>query len=367
MSDTPSSDTPSVDAPVSGAMPEPRGGVMGVYDRQAERIAAFFIEGLKNGTNRFVQPWKPDGLRHEAYNPTTGKAYKGGNQIALMFAEWDLQAEGKLPEGNTDHRWLTYKQAAAIGAQVKKGEQGRMLVAWKEVEDKRAQAEGTLEGEEAKKRMIAQAFFVFHASQIDGMPELTIPPPQPLEARLAVAQRLLDESGARIEHGGNGAYYQPSTDHIQMPHRSQFTSQDAYYAVALHELGHWTGHETRLNRPFSFDRNDPEYAREELRAEMASYALSQRVGVEYDPGQHQAYVNGWIKLLEKDPREILRAANDVEKIMTHLRVPELTVEPLPIQPKEKERREALERPNEEARRVGRRAPRERAATAELSR
>lgn len=354
------------DAPVSTETPSPPTPAASgsVYDRQAERIAQFFIDGLKNGTSRFVKPWKPDGSRHECYNPTTGKAYRGGNQLALMLAEWDMQAQGKM-EDPSDHRWLTYKQAAAIGAQVKKGEQGRMLVAWKEVEDKRAQAEGTLEGEDAKKRMIAQAFFVFHASQIDGMPALELPPPRGLEARLTLAQKVLDDSGARILHGGNEAYYMPAGDRIQLPHPTQFISDDAYYAVALHELGHWTGHESRLNRPFSFDRNDPEYAREELRAEMASYAISQRLGVEYDPGQHQAYVNGWIRLLEKDPKEILRAANDVEKIMTHLRVPELAVEPLPIKPKE--RSEAPERAEGEARRVARRAPRERAATAELGR
>ena len=317
----------------------------GVYDRQAEKLAKFFIEGLENGTSRWVKPWEPSSVPSECFNPSTGKAYRGGNQLALLCAEEELLQQGVITDAN-DHRWLTYKQASAVGAQVKKGQKGTMLITWKELDAPKDEA--TVEGEEARKKMMCQAFFVFHASQIDGLPPLEPSVPKPLEERLQEAQNLLDQSGAKFIHGGNEAYYMPSADIIKMPKMEQFKSPDLYFTTALHELGHWTGHESRLNRNFSFDRSNPDYAREELRAEMTSYAVSQRLGLAYDPSNHQAYVNSWIKLLKEDPREILRASNDVEKILTQLRVPELVVEPLPQveRKQEKAKETAKERPQQ---------------------
>ena len=102
---------------------------------------------------------------------------------------------------------------------------------------------------------------------------------------------------------------------ITLPERDQFASADGYYATALHEVGHATGHPSRLNRqdlghPFGSEA----YAREELRAEIASLMLGEQLGIGHDPGQHSAYVASWIRALENDPREIFRAAADAEKI-----------------------------------------------------
>lgn len=107
----------------------------------------------------------------------------------------------------------------------------------------------------------------------------------------------------RISHGGNRAYYMPGLDYIQLPNREQFASADKYYATALHELGHWTGHETRLNRDgitggHAFGSEG--YAKEELRAEISSLVVGQELGVGHDPEQHAAYVANWISILQND-------------------------------------------------------------------
>ncbi|MBS1732152.1 MAG: hypothetical protein JST02_02550, partial [Bacteroidetes bacterium] len=122
-------------------------------------------------------------------------------------------------------------------------------------------------------------------------------------------------SHAVIHHGeADRAFYRPSTDSIHLPHKHQFPTPDRYYATALHELGHWTGHELRLNRDLAHPFGSHGYAKEELRAEIASMLLSGELGIGHDPGQHVAYVSSWIKALQEDPTEIFRAAADAEKI-----------------------------------------------------
>src|SRR5690606_4513206 len=160
---------------------------------------------------------------------------------------------------------------------------------------------------------------VFNAQQIDGLPPLEAKPVGPEPERHARAEAILSNSGAKIAHvEGDRAFYRPSTDSITLPARHQFGSADAYYATALHELGHWTGHESRLNRDLSHPFGSEGYAREELRAEIASLMLGERLEIGHDPGQHAAYVASWIKVLEDDPREIFRAAADAEKINSYV-------------------------------------------------
>ncbi|WP_439847610.1 ArdC family protein, partial [Neisseria gonorrhoeae] len=154
---------------------------------------------------------------------------------------------------------------------------------------------------------------VFNGEQIDGLPPLKLRPLSwnPDER----AENILKNSGAVIDHRhGDRAFYSPSRDSITLPLREQFESPGAYYETALHELGHWTGHADRLNRDLSHPFGSEGYAREELRAEIASLMLSQELGVSFNPGQHASYVASWIMVLQDDPMEIMRAASDAEKI-----------------------------------------------------
>ena len=100
--------------------------------------------------------------------------------------------------------------------------------------------------------------------------------------------------------------------------KEQFPSAENYYSTLLHEVGHWTGHATRLNRDLSDPFGSIGYAREELRAEIASMIIGSELGIGYDPDQHAAYAASWIQILENQPLEIFRAAADGEKIHTYL-------------------------------------------------
>lgn len=282
-----------------------------------EKVAEKLIEKLKEGTAPWQKPWAagdPGALL--PINPTTGKRYRGINAILLMS------------QGFSDQRWMTYKQAAAAEAQVRKGETGTPIQYWKFTEEQtRHDASGApvldAKGEPVKdtvKLERPRVFFatVFNADQIDGLPAL-----QPRKEKdwntLDRAEQILRSSGAVIRHGEqNRAFYRPATDSIHLPDKGQFPTADNYYATALHELGHWTGHESRLHRDLVHPFGSEEYAKEELRAEIASMILGDELGIGHDPGQHAAYVASWIKTLEEDSMEIFRAAADAEKIQDYI-------------------------------------------------
>ncbi len=277
-----------------------------------EQVAENLIEQLKKGVAPWQKPWEPgDLLAVLPVNPTTGKRYRGINSLNLMSRAY------------TDPRWLTYKQAIGMGAQVRKGEKSTLVQYWKftdehiKTDDNNnpvLNSEGNPIREQVKLER-PRVFYaaVFNAEQVDNLPELSIKTPDwdPLER----AEHILQASNAVIRHGeADRAFYRPSTDSIHLPHKHQFPTHDRYYATALHELGHWTGHELRLNRDLSHPFGSEGYGREELRAEIASMLLSGELGIGHDPGQHVAYVNSWIKALQEDPTEIFRAAADAEKI-----------------------------------------------------
>lgn len=121
-------------------------------------------------------------------------------------------------------------------------------------------------------------------------------------------------------NGGDRAYYRPDVDQIFMPSKAAFDSQDGFYATALHELGHSTGHKDRLGRDLSGRFGSESYAIEELRAEIFSFMCGERLGIGHDPGQHTAYIKSWIKALKNGPKEILRACTGAEKICNFLKI-----------------------------------------------
>ncbi|WP_322075499.1 zincin-like metallopeptidase domain-containing protein [Burkholderia cenocepacia] len=281
-----------------------------------ETVAEGLIEQLKSGTAPWQRPWEPgEPGSHLPMNPTTGKRYKGINAIHLMG------------QGRTDSRWLTYKQAAAAGAQVRRGEKGTAVQYWKFTEQQAKTDENGRPVLDAKGQQVMEevklerprVFFatVFNAEQIDGLPPIQRKE-QTWDA-IERAERILQASGAVIHHGENNrAFYRPSTDSIHLPDKGQFPSADNYYATALHELGHWTGHADRLARDLAHPFGSEGYAKEELRAEISSMILGDELGIGHDPGQHAAYVGSWIKALQEDPLEIFRAAAEAEKIQEYV-------------------------------------------------
>jgi len=279
-----------------------------------EQLAEKIIDQLQAGTAPWQRPWDAPPIS-QPYNESTGKPYRGSNVLNLMLA------------GYTDPRWLTFNQAKERGYRVNKGEKGSLIQTFRFHDEKQLRDgegkpvrddKGNPVIEQTKlNKPIIRTFVVFNAQQMTGLP--------PLERTThtwdAVEQveKLLAASGAQIEHQqGNRAYYSPGQDHIVLPLKDQFPDPERYYSTALHELGHWTGHESRLNRPFVNAFGSPEYAREELRAEISSLLVGQRLGISHDPGQHMAYVADWVQVLKEDPMEIVRACQDAEKINNYL-------------------------------------------------
>jgi antirestriction protein ArdC/phage/plasmid primase-like uncharacterized protein len=277
-----------------------------------EQVAEKLIEQLKAGTAPWQKPWAPaQPGSFLPVNPTTGKRYKGINAVHL------------ISQGHTDPRWMTYRQAEVEGYQVRRGEKGTPIQYWKFSEerdklDEQGRPIFDPQGKPAKveirlERPRVFSATVFNAAQIDGIPAMERKPVSwdPVDR----AENILQSSGAAINHsGGNRAFYRLATDSIHLPDKGQFPGADRYYATALHELGHWTGHPSRLDRDLGHPFGSEGYAKEELRAEIASMILGDELGLGHDPGQHAAYVASWIKTLQDDPLEVFRAAAAAEKI-----------------------------------------------------
>ena len=281
-----------------------------------ELVASQLIESLKHGTAPWLKPWEPGiGNAQIPFNPVTGKRYRGINALYLMLNQTE------------DNRWLTYKQAQSIGAQVRKDEKGTTVQYWKFSEEKiKTDDAGKPALDEQGHPLKIQVHLerpkvfyarVFHTSQIDNMPELV---QKDLDWSLVErAEKLLLNSGATIFHSeADRAFYRLSTDSIHLPPKVQFKSPAHYYATALHELGHWSGHPSRLARDLGHPFGSEAYAKEELRAEIASMLLGAELGIGHDPSQHTAYIKSWVRALEDDPLEIFRASADAEKIVNHI-------------------------------------------------
>jgi len=276
-------------------------------DYRAE-VTADIIKMLEEGTAPWQKPWEAGELGRSPYNPTTNKSYRGGNVLGLMIAG--------MRKGYTDPRWCTYKQADDNGWQVRKGEKATAIEFWEIGRGK--EDDGESAADKPRARMIHRVYSVFNAQQIDRIPPLVAEPRKPFEAIQAGA-RMLSNSGADIRHGGAKAYYSPGTDHVQMPPRECFDDEPHYYSTALHELAHWTGAKHRLNRQTDNQSfGSPEYAKEEIRADLSSLFLSAELGIPYDPKDQASYIQSWIKVLKNDKNEVFRAAADASKACDYL-------------------------------------------------
>lgn len=305
-------------------------------DQHTAALADFFIKGLESGKGPIRKRWDAGTIPGYCHNFVTGQPYHGGNQWSLL---WALEQLAERGVDTSDTRFGTYKQALSVGAQVRKGEKSFVGVKYVEVKPgkKVDKTEIVIEPEEpGRPRLVAMPFFVFHASQMDGLPPMKKLEPRDLDERIREAQKIVDNLGVPIDHGGDRAYYSPSRDQIQMPERLAFGSDGDYMSVLIHECAHATGHPSRLNRKFGERFGDPGYALEELRAEMASFDLCRRTGVPFNPDDHVQYVNHWIEALRNDPKEIMRAAQDVEKILAFMKAPEIIYEKIPVIEKSQE-------------------------------
>lgn len=284
----------------------------------AENIANELIKHLEAGTAPWQRPWTPEKGMDLPYNHATGNPYSGTNTLSLMM------------QMRIDPRWMTYKQAQSIDAQVKKGERGTPLIrlithAEYTKRDENKQPVLDDKGNPVKvyaklEQPIIKSFTVFNGEQIEGIPPLEIKPAQYNWEPAEKAEQILAASEARIDfYATNQPAYSPSSDIITMPEKRQFPNQEAYYATVLHELGHWTGHSSRMDRDLGDEFGSVGYAKEELRAEITSMMLSRELGLPHDTNQHAAYVKHWVQVLKDDPMEIIHASKDAQNIMEYVR------------------------------------------------
>ena len=278
---------------------------MNIYETVTENI----INAIEQGAGEFRMPWHRASTANDLpSNASTGVNYRGSNILTLWAAG--------MGRGFVSNKWATYKQWAALGAQVQKGEKGTAAIFYSmtEFEDSKTG--------ETKTAPFARAFYVFNADQVSGYTAEQTEPLLDKTQRIARADEVIAATGAQIEHGGSRAYYRPSTDTIQMPERAAFIGTDTsdptecYYSTLVHELTHWTGHVSRLDRGFSNARRfgDEAYAAEELVAEMGAAFLCAQLGITNEPRpDHAKYLTSWLKVLKADSRAIVRAASDAQK------------------------------------------------------
>jgi putative DNA primase/helicase len=294
----------------------------------ADQVAASIIAQVRRGTAPWQKPWTP-AQRFMPYNPTTGNDYRGMNAVWLM-------SRAEL-HGYVDARWMTSRQAENQNAQVREGEKGTAIQFWKwrgvePVRNSDGKPVLDEDGEQVRRVVLYEqprlwSVVVFNATQIDGLPP-TLPPPALAEwERHEGAGTILAHSDAAIRHvSDDRTFYRLAEDAITLPGRGRFPSEDSYFAAALHALGRWTGHPSRLNRDLTHPFGSEGDAREELRAGIASLMLGEQLGIGHHPGHHVAYVGSWIRVLERDPREIFRAAAAAERIAVCIRAFEIEPE-----------------------------------------
>lgn len=287
------------------------------------QITKIFLEALKNGAPPWRKPWSQSSPAPGfPVNAATERRYSGIN-ITILWA-------AAIARGFEQDRWLTFNQVSNAGGRVKKGEKGTTAVLFKNINIER---KTTIDEDEEERALhcerhykIARAFTLFNVEQCTGLPKKTVAGLYPRckqkqnwESHHS-ADYLVRLCGAKIRHTGSIATYLPESDIICMPPKGAFESTAGYYSTLMHELTHWTGHKSRLNRlgiieshPF----NSVSYAFEELVAEIGSAFLCADHRI-FGELRHESYVLSWIKILENDPKAIFSSSAQAWKARNYL-------------------------------------------------
>jgi antirestriction protein ArdC len=283
-----------------------------------EEITARIIADLEGGTFPWAQPWGAGpasaalGLPR---NAATGKSYSGINVLILWGRLFD--------QGFASQNWLTFRQALSLGGSVRRGEHGVSVCYADKFIPKRDQTSGAGGGEPPSQEKQAsedeavpflRRYTVFNVAQCDNLPDhcLTLAPALPEREIVPQAEALASATLADIRIGGAHAFYRPSEDAVHIPPQPAFFDQINYYRTLFHELGHWTGHSSRLNRDFTGPFGSKPYAREELVAEITAAFVCASLSIQ-PTVRHADYIGLWLEVLRGDNRAIFRAASQASK------------------------------------------------------
>ena len=273
-----------------------------------QRITDQVIAAIAAGAGEFRMPWhRPQGTG-TPINAITGRAYRGINTL-LLWAEAEHA-------GFSSGLWATYRQWTQQGAQVRKGEKSTLVMLWKPLST--ACGDGEDGDEPQRGRMLARAFHVFNADQVDGY-KITAPPHLPISARIERAETFFRAQPATIWDGSDSAFYDARADIVSMPSFEAFVSAEAYYSVLAHELCHWTGAKPRLDRDLAGRFGSEAYAMEELIAELGAAFTVGYLDLACEPRtDHAPYISSWLRVLGGDPRAIITAASRAQAAADYL-------------------------------------------------
>lgn len=276
-------------------------------------ITGRIVKQLEDGAAPWVQQWTKGNARFSGMprNAVSKRKYSGINVLLLWLAG----------EQYASTEWLTFKQAKDLGGSVRKGEKGTEVVFYKKLQYVE-QNEETGE-DETRTPLMMRSYTVFNVEQCEGLPERYQAKPQAVEKidRGELCGEFLGavyDTGAVVRHEGHRAFYQPGTDVVYMPKLEDFQDCAAYQNTLAHELVHWTGHKSRLDRDLSGAcAVDNRRAFEELVAELGAAFTASEFGIEGDL-RHAGYLASWIKLLKDDPKALFRAASRASKAVEYL-------------------------------------------------
>jgi antirestriction protein ArdC len=280
-----------------------------IYQAITDKI----IADLERGVRPWHRPWTSGNATSSRPLRANGILYQGIN-VVLLWIEASLK-------GYASPTWMTFKQAQAVGACVRKGEKGSMVVYANAIT--RTETDAST-GEDSELRIpFLKSYTVFNVAQIDGLRPM---PPAPETAdrltdvdRIMAADAFFATVGADLRHGGARAFYAPAVDAITLPPFAAFESPGSYYATLAHEHIHWTGHSRRLNRLEKAPKASEPYAREELVAELGSAFLCADLGISDEPREdHASYLASWLKVLREDKRAIVTAASAAQRAVNFL-------------------------------------------------
>lgn len=279
---------------------------MDIREKITNSIISLIEAGVEKGRQSL---WDGAGSMGRPVNFHSKTPYTGVNTLMLWLTALD--------RGYETNQWLTYNQALQLGAQVKAGSKGVMCVFWQPRENACQDNEGDSEEESQQrgKGLLIRPFWLFNVADIDGLPqESTQWQLRPELEVIADAERIIEASGADYVVNGRGAFYRSTVDRIHMPDRRRFHKASSFYSVFMHELGHWTGHEKRLNRPHCGKFGTPAYAMEELVAELIAGFIMGDIGLESETLEdHAHYIQSWLAVLQNDKGAIFEAVREASK------------------------------------------------------
>ena len=296
-----------------------------IYDKITNTIIEMLEQHKKNN---YSSAWfNVSDDRLFAYNRGNNHTYRGINQLLLQHLSNKY--------GYSYNGWLTFKQLSELGGKIQKGSKAAMVVYKSNLYLDKATGKNitslvlhmlnagqSIEHLNYKKMGYMKGYTVFNISQIENLPAeyYKIEELEKLTEfeRNEKAEFIINSTGANIKYSGNSAHYMPSTDIINLPLRKQFKSEEDFYRVANHELGHWTGNPKRLDRDMSGKFGSKEYAFEELIAEINSAYINTFLGYKNTITNNVAYIDSWLSIMKNDTKFIVSASSQAQKASDYI-------------------------------------------------